>query len=102
MESFHLHVMCTRIGAMNLHCKRALTPSPSPIRPWLRRRLRRGEWERVAAGRVRGRFMGSWHLLVHANWGLELKSNVAAEVTRYTLSLSKGSDLLSDERVGVE
>ena len=28
------------------------------------------------------RFMGSWHLLVHANWGLELKSNVAAEVTR--------------------
>ena len=28
------------------------------------------------------RFMGSWHLLVHANWGLEPKSNVAAEVTR--------------------
>ena len=46
--------------------------------------------------------MGSWHLLVHANWGLELKSNVAAEVTRYTLSLSKGSDLFPGERVGVE
>ena len=30
------------------------------------------------------------------------QSNVAAEVTRYTLSLSKGSDLFSDERVGIE
>ncbi|HXJ57861.1 MAG TPA: hypothetical protein VNU68_14490, partial [Verrucomicrobiae bacterium] len=48
------------------------------------------------------RFMGSWHLLVHANWGLELKSNVAAEVTRYTLSLSKGSDLFPDERATIE
>jgi len=27
---------------------------PSPIGPWLRRRLRRGEWERVAT-RLRGR-----------------------------------------------
>jgi len=36
------------------------------------------------------------------NWGLEPKSNVAAEVTRYTLSLSKGSDLFPDERVGIE
>ena len=37
-----------------------------------------------------------------AHWGLEPKSNVAAEVTRYTLSLSKGSDLFSDERARIE
>src|SRR5262249_51918356 len=40
--------------------KRALTPSPSPIR-----------WERVAARPGEGRFMESKHLLMHANWGHE-------------------------------
>ena len=47
MESFQLHMTCTRIGAMN-----------------------------------------------------PTQSHVAAEVTRYTLSLSKGSDLFPDERGG--
>src|SRR5262249_24500937 len=49
-----------RIGAMNLHAKETLTPSPSPI-----------GWERVAARPGEGRFMESCHLLLHANWGLE-------------------------------
>jgi len=62
MGSFHLHVMCTRIGAMNFHRKRALTPSPSPI-----------GWERVAAGRVRVRFMGRLDLRISdAHWDHEL------------------------------
>ena len=46
--------------------------------------------------------MGSFHLLMHTHWDHEPKSNVAAEVTRYTLSLSKGSDLRPGERVGTE
>ena len=28
LGSFHVHVMCTSIGAMNIRLKRALTPSP--------------------------------------------------------------------------
>jgi len=72
MGSFHLHVMCTRIGAMNIRLKRALTPSPFPIRPWLRRRLRRGEWERVAARPGEGLFMGRTDLqLLDAHWAHE-------------------------------
>jgi hypothetical protein len=46
MGSFHVHVMCTSIGAMNIPLKRALTPSPSPIR-----------WERVAVRPGEGRFI---------------------------------------------
>ena len=71
MGSFHLHMRCRRIGAMN--------PAPSPLN---------GERAGVRGEKAKSfefpkvRFMGSWHLLVHANWGLELKSNVAAEVTR--------------------
>ena len=43
-----------------------------------------------------GRSMESFHLHESTN------HNVAAEVTRYTLSLSKGSDLFPGERVGIE
>jgi len=46
--------------------------------------------------RFMGRSMESFHLRESTN------HNVAAEVTRYTLSLSKGSDLFPGERVGIE
>jgi hypothetical protein len=47
--------------------------------------------------------MESLHLRISdVNWAHEPKSNVAAEVTRYTLSLSKGSDLFPDERATIE
>ena len=47
--------------------------------------------------------MGSLDLRISdVNWAHEPKSNVAAEVTRYTLSLSKGSDFFPDERARIE
>jgi len=49
------------------------------------------------------RFMGRTDLqLLDVNWAYKPKSNVAAEVTRYILSLSKGSDLFPDERARIE
>jgi len=49
----------------------ALTPSPSPI-----------GWERVAAGRVRVRCMGSFNLFMHANWDYELKALETQQTTK--------------------